>query len=330
MSVDGEGQDQGAKAASAGPANIRAVLRVATEFLLRSVDSLVRSQDEDLIGGLIFTAVWLANVRHVTLSTANAEFAALDNAVPDKLRRPISVQSVARQLGIPYETVRRYVQRMLATGDCMRIGREGLIVPAAAFAKPRRIAGLQEALPNILRLFSDLKRADFDFSPFHLVLPNTVPLSPGGELPPNTRALMRVGMAMVMDGIELMARLHNGEFLTSLIYNAIWISNVHHITGSDDNLKFGELDNLPPDELRRPVTVNALASSLRLPYETARRYVGKLERSGDALRIEGKGVIVPRAAMLRPDQYDVILETYYGVASHIAEFHRAGFDFRKY
>ena len=35
--------------------------------------------------------------------------------------------------------------------------------------------------------------------------------------------------------------------------------------------RYATLDNPPPDELRRPVSISAVASSLHVPFETARR-----------------------------------------------------------
>lgn len=61
-------------------------------------------------------------------------------------------------------------------------------------------------------------------------------------------------------------------------------------------LAYGDLGRAAPDELRRPVSVNALAESLRLPFETVRRHVGKLARQGLVV-IGPRGVYVPQAAV---------------------------------
>ncbi len=312
------------------PANVRAILRVGNEFFLRSIDGIVAAQDNDLIAALIFTALWIGNVRHITHSAANTRFGSMDDLPPDAMRRPVSVQTLANTLRIPYETVRRYVQAMIKAGHCVRVGKRGLIVPAAVHNQPHRRRALQEGLQSLLRFLGDLKQVGFEFAPYRRTLTSTVPLAPSGEMPPNGRALLRVGMELVMRGVDTMGRLHGGDFLSGMIYTAIWTANIRHITCSGDNLKYGGINQLPPDELRRPVTVNAIAGALRLPYETTRRYVSALVRDGSAVRIDGEGVIIPRAQFVRPDYYEAARQSYGQVAQMVSELHRAGFDFRSY
>jgi len=312
------------------PANVRAVVRVGSEFLMRGIDSMIKSQGDDLIAALIFTAIWTTNVRHITQSPANIEFGGPNDIPPDAQRRPVSVQAVANQLGIPYETVRRYVQKMIKAGDCIRVGKHGLIVPAAVFARPQHQKALQESLPSLLRFLADLKRAEFDFAPYRQPHANTVSLPAWGVLPENARALLRAGIDLVTNGTATIASLHDGDFLMSLIHTAIWTANVRHITASGDNVKFGGLAELPPDEARRPVTINAIASGMRLPYETARRYVTRLVQSGGAQRIAGKGVIIPRESMMRPEYYAAVSRSYDDIQRTVADLYRAGFDFRGY
>jgi DNA-binding Lrp family transcriptional regulator len=59
------------------------------------------------------------------------------------------------------------------------------------------------------------------------------------------------------------------------------------------------LEDVPPDDLRRPVSINAVAASLRLPYETVRRRVGRLARAG-ACVITPRGVLVPPRVIDNP------------------------------
>ena len=310
------------------PANVRAILRVGNEFFLRSIDGMVAAQNGDLIAALIFNTLWIANVRHITHSAANTQFRGLDDMPPDALRRPVSVQALANTLRIPYETVRRYVQTMIRKGDCIRVGKRGLIVPAAVHSQPHRRESLRAGLPSLMRFLDDLKLAGFDFSPYRRTLANTVPAS--GKTPANARALMRAGMDLIMHGVDSIGRLHGNDFLAGMICTTIWTANLRHITCSRDNLKYGGLDQLPPDDARRPVKVNAIAAALQLPYETTRRSVSKLVRAGVVVRIEGRGVIFPRAQFARPDYYEAARQSYAQIVHTVSDLHRAGFDFRKY
>ena len=60
--------------------------------------------------------------------------------------------------------------------------------------------------------------------------------------------------------------------------------------------RYGALENAAPDEERRPVSVRAVAASMQLPYETARRNIRRLEAQGACVSAEA-GVVVPTAFM---------------------------------
>ena len=330
MRVEDDGllADPAVRDAVQAPPNVRAILRVGNEFLLRCIDGIVAAQDNDLIAALIFTALWIGNVKHITHSAANTKFGGMDDLPPDDMRLAVSVQTLSNTLHIPYETVRRYVQAMIGNGVCIRVGKRGLIVPAAVHNQPQRRRIFQDAYPHLLRFIADLKQAGFDFAPYRGVLPGTVTGS--GELPANARALLRASMDLVMRGVGQIGRLHGDDFLSGMIYTAIWTANVRHITCSSDNLKYGGMHQVLPDEARRPVTVNAVAASLRIPYETTRRYVSNLVRSGAVIRIEGKGVVVPSVHFATPVIYEAARESYDSIVRTVSDLHRAGFDFSKY
>lgn len=61
----------------------------------------------------------------------------------------------------------------------------------------------------------------------------------------------------------------------------------------------GGLDAPADDGQRRPVSISAVATSLRLPFETARRHVRKLEAAGVCV-VSERGVIVPGAFLSSP------------------------------
>lgn len=63
--------------------------------------------------------------------------------------------------------------------------------------------------------------------------------------------------------------------------------------------RYGALDAPAPDHERRPVSVRAVAASMQLPYETARRHIKRLEARG-ACVVGEAGVVVPAAFLLTP------------------------------
>ncbi len=86
---------------------------------------------------------------------------------------------------------------------------------------------------------------------------------------------------------------------------------------------YGGLDSPAPDERRRPVSVSAVAASLRLPFETARRRVRKLEAQGVCVE-SGGGVIVPEAFLTAP----VYLASVARGHEHLVRFYRSLMDER--
>lgn len=87
------------------------------------------------------------------------------------------------------------------------------------------------------------------------------------------------------------------DLVDGLLFAAIQAANVSTIS-SDPELQvaYAILADAPPDHLRRPVSVSAIANSLRMPFETARRRVQSLARDG-AIEVTPKGVRVSHQAL---------------------------------
>ncbi len=83
----------------------------------------------DLMKGLVFTGIRAANVQHIT----NTAPTAYRSYVPDADRLPVTVLAISDSLRLPYETVRRHGDALVKEGKCVRIARQGLLVPETAF-----------------------------------------------------------------------------------------------------------------------------------------------------------------------------------------------------
>jgi len=110
----------------------------------------------ELLTGLVNLALVQANVGH--LDRAGSGFDSVDSIPPDEVRRPVSVLSLSASLGLPYETTRRHVAKMVETGQCLRV-KGGVVAPTAAVADPRRTEMLAQNLVNLKRLYRNLKSA---------------------------------------------------------------------------------------------------------------------------------------------------------------------------
>ncbi len=130
-----------------------AVAVAATGLLLTGVRSMRGFWGGDLMRGLVYTAIWTANVKHVT----NTALAGIRAVLPDSQRQPVSVLAISRSLRLPYETVRRHADALVQEGICVRVGRHGLLVPT------RFIEGITSGIAIAYRLvmdfLADLRRA---------------------------------------------------------------------------------------------------------------------------------------------------------------------------
>ena len=100
--------------------------------------------------------------------------------------------------------------------------------------------------------------------------------------------------------IRIFTDLFDGDMDLALVFIAAAQASTEHLREQDDYLDLvtGEFF---PDDLRRPVSVSALARSLGIPVETTRRHVVKLAQTGFAQRTEAGGVIVTSEILQREE-----------------------------
>jgi hypothetical protein len=131
----------------------RAVARVSTEYLLRALKLITDLHDGELIRAIVCQAIIAANTGH--LKPGDPVGAA---PPPDDQRRPISILSLAGSLGLPFETTRRHVAKLIDAGICQRV-RGGVIVPASALDNRVNLAAAETNLANVQRLVRGLRQA---------------------------------------------------------------------------------------------------------------------------------------------------------------------------
>jgi len=113
------------------------VVVASIRVLLAAMKVLREFFGGDLMTGLVFTALRAANVKHITNTAPGAN----RDILPDSDRRPVSMMAISNSMRVPYETVRRHTAKLIKQGKCVRVGRSGLIVPAAAFRKMKVESG---------------------------------------------------------------------------------------------------------------------------------------------------------------------------------------------
>lgn len=126
----------------------------ATGLLLTGLRSIRTYWGDDLVKGLVYTAIWPANVKHVT----NTAPAGLRAVLPDSDRQPVSVLAISRSLRLPYETIRRHADALLQAGIYVRMGRDGLVVPTS-FIEETTAPGIALAHRLVMDFLAELRRA---------------------------------------------------------------------------------------------------------------------------------------------------------------------------
>jgi hypothetical protein len=121
------------------------------------------------------------------------------------------------------------------------------------------------------------------------------------------RAAARASFQFVLRSLHMVAR-EGGDLMTGIVLYGVAAGNVGHLDQDPNNPSpYGSIENIPPDDARRPVSVLGVANSLGLPYETTRRYVNVLMKTGQCVRVKG-GIIAPGAVSRGPEEERDLLD----------------------
>jgi hypothetical protein len=148
-----------------GPGDLqtaRISTRLGADYVLRYLQLAASLQGGDLILGVVMTAIVAANTQHLNFNPdGTPNYGGLNEPPPDAERRPISINALAASMGMPFETTRRYVNKLIDAGWCERC-RNGVIVRAQALSSPESQAALMANHSNLRRLLRELDRAGVD------------------------------------------------------------------------------------------------------------------------------------------------------------------------
>lgn len=122
--------------------------------------------------------------------------------------------------------------------------------------------------------------------------------SPMVNAPDRRRQICRLGIDYQLAVARLITEAIDRDLLSSMILLAIARANVTDVARDPEAVvPYQGLQGVVPDELRRPVSVYAIARELNTPYETVRRHVVHLKADGLCESV-GRGVIVPGRVFL--------------------------------
>lgn len=137
-------------------APVRLVTRLSSDYVLRLAEPISLHMG-DLVTGLILMDIIHANTEHLPDEEGGDPAGGWEAEafVPDDRRRPVRMGTLAVRLGIPQETVRRHLQRLLDADQCERTG-YGYRVPARVLARPPFVQYMLDNQSHLHRLYSGL------------------------------------------------------------------------------------------------------------------------------------------------------------------------------
>lgn len=263
--------------------------RLAIAYML---DAMANARgDNHPLDTLLYATISQANVMQISRQAdLQVVFAGADDAPPDEMRRPVSMNALAASLNLPFETVRRRVRGLIRAGVCQAV-EGGVVVPTAVVSSPdylhvttaayERLAAFYRQL-SALGLLGDLPIANVELK--------------AGLAP--LRTVARISTDYLLRVVDSLVRAV-GNLLEGLILLEVVRSNTEHLQADQRGGEGALADDFVPDRQRRPVSVTAIAGRLGLPIETVRRHVTELQARGLCLRATG-GLLVPAEVLARP------------------------------
>lgn len=242
--------------------------------------------DLDLLDAVVAVSIVQSNVARVHADAEkDRRYEGGETLPPEESRQPVSVKAVANMLGLPFETVRRRIERLCARGVCAR-RRAGVVVPTSWLDSPAHRAAIAATEELVRTTFRRLQAVGFfDFAPLPTTQPADAPLPRLVSRSASDYFLRSAGAMIdelrdVTDAFLLMEILRRNTSHLPDARTAAWMLPSAFV----------------PDGYKRPATMAEVARALRLGHECVRRHARKLQAEGLLARTD-RGLIVPARAL---------------------------------
>ena len=266
----------------------RLLARAMGNLLFSSARTWARADGGDVTGAFVFCTILSVNCIHLGYDGPLAAAAAAGEDAGVVVRRPISAHAIAQSTSLPYETVRRRVHAMIASGTLAR-ERGGLVVPADVLRRPAIVAAMREVRGLLNEVRAVLISIGWDL----VALAGSDAVKPA---PPSDALVARIVLDAHIRSLETIAPAF-GDMVRAYIFHGVLRANLADLL-SDGELawRYAHDDTPPPDAIRKPITIRELARHVEMPFETVRRQVGQLVASGALVTVGNTGVIAPLSA----------------------------------
>jgi hypothetical protein len=134
----------------------RVIAHFVTEFILRTAEGVSQSFDHDYEAAILFLTISVRNGEKAMNDPKMRErYGSFKDTIPDDDALYVSRMALARATGLPRETVRRKVAKLIARGWVVE-HKQGLRARPDLNRDPRYIATLAPQAQNLRRLFTML------------------------------------------------------------------------------------------------------------------------------------------------------------------------------
>ena len=135
---------------------------------------------------------------------------------------------------------------------------------------------------------------------------------------PRAWTISRLSLSFTLD--QVAAGLAGLSPLDALLVLAVNQANIAPLTRDPAARQaYGDLEHAAPDASRRPASVNAIANSLGIPFETTRRRLKRLEAEGVCTILPGAGVVIPEAFLTSPAYLESVMAAYHRLVGFYAQ-----------
>jgi hypothetical protein len=140
----------------------------------------------------------------------------------------------------------------------------------------------------------------------------------------NQRDRLLAGLSFAFLRDEMANGIGGLEPVDALLVLAINQANIAPLTRDPEaRTRYGDLDAPAPDGARRPVSINAVAASLGLPFETVRRRIRRLAAE-QVCALSSDGVVVPASFLASPSYVQSVLQAHERLRRFYVELRAAG------
>eukprot|EP01030_Chromulinospumella_sphaerica_P007826 gene7826-7655_t len=141
------------------------------------------------------------------------------------------------------------------------------------------------------------------------------------------RAVARIGGDYTLRSMIAVAAHLDHDYALAVVYLAILQANLGPLMEDQAlSARYAGIDTIAPEDLRRPISVHALAGSLHMPYETTRRCVGRLIDKGFVKRVSRSGILTCADKVAEPPLKRLVEQQYQDTLRMVGQLRRGGVE----